>query len=146
MSEIEAFKDRLNTASGRTFITPVKVWHAYKESKGTVPDDPPRGGGGGAQGRVTLKPMNLLKSKDKLMHMCNIFEYTWWHEQAEAWSLLSNFSVANPSIQKQFLRSIVNNVVINTLQPHITNTTTFGQMLKLAKEYFDNTMTRFDRI
>ena len=90
--------------------------------------------------------MDSLKPEDRLTHTCKIFDYNKWHEQAQAWSLSSNFSVANHSMQKQFFRSIVNNVVMNVLKPKITNTTTFAQMLKLAKEYFDNTTSRFNCI
>ena len=42
--------------------------------------------------------------------------------------------------------SIVNNVVMNAMQPKITNTTTFTQMLKLTKEYCKTTTSIFNCI
>ena len=54
--------------------------------------------------------------------------------------------MANASVQKQFFRSILNNIVMNALQLKISNTTTFAQMLELGKEYIDATNSRFDYI
>ena len=90
--------------------------------------------------------MDSLKPEDKLTHKCNIFNFTTWHKQAEAWVLSSNFSVSNPSIQKQFFRSIINPVVMNAIESHIKVITTFTEMLKLAKEYFNKTTSGFDSI
>ena len=85
--------------------------------------------------------MDSLKLEHMLTHMWNIFEFTKWQEEAESWDLSSNFSVGKPSVQKQFFQSIVNTLVVNAVEPQIKATVTFIEMLKLSRDYFNNTMS-----
>ena len=81
-------------------------------TKCAVKEDKPQIIGSTHDGRV-LKPINFLQPSDKLTHKCNIWQVNKWL----AWSLSSNFSVANNSVQKQFFCSIVNPVVMNAIEP-----------------------------
>ena len=49
-------------------------------------------------------------------------------------------------LQYSHAYSIVNDVIFTALEPRIMGTTTFKDMLRMAKENFENTTSRFDNI
>ena len=94
----------------------------------------------------SLKVIDSLKPMSNLKHTATCFEFDSWHDQAKAWSESSNFAAATMSVQKAFFNQIVSDVIYMALEPKITNTSTFKDLLRLAKENFELITSRFDNI
>ena len=104
LESLNEVKDKLDTQSNAVYAKLASVMDKLKEVQDRAETEGEARGGGTATAnqRLVLKPIDSLKPLDCLTHTSNCFKFHTWFEEAEAWSLSSNFSVANPTVQMQF--------------------------------------------
>ena len=104
LENINKVKDSLDDESTKTYAMLASVLDKHKEVRDEYERDREVQGCGDPTPThgPSLKLIDTLKLLDHLKHTANCFEYHSWHDQAEAWSQSSNFSVATPAVQKAF--------------------------------------------
>ena len=148
LERLNQVKDSLDEQSIKVYAQLSAVMDKHKEVYDIFEADRAARGPGDpvVNTRLTLKPIDALKPLDHLKHTVNCFEYHTWQEEAEVWSQSSNFSIATPAVQKAFFRNIVNDVICTAIEPRITHTSTFKDLLRMTKENFESTTRCFDNI